>query len=128
MRNGRPGRNFQPSGKLANRRPLDLASRGSLASIWRSANLDIRFMNLIRKYYLATEDGGLAWDKHFTLTFSDEGLIFVQVIKQYEQAYKTEDICYIQPNDFSKVTVNGELLCTLVAKKLDELLPPGGPL
>lgn len=75
---------------------------------------------------MTTEDGGLAWDKHFTLAFSDEGLMFVQVVKQYEQAYKTENTYEIQPNEFSKVSVNGESLSALVAKKLDELLSPDG--
>jgi len=82
-------------------------------------------MNLIRKYYLTSEDGGLAWDKHYTLAFGGDGQMFVQVIKQYEQPYKTEDINEIQPDDFVKVKINGELLSALVVKKLDEILPPG---
>jgi hypothetical protein len=80
-------------------------------------------MNFIRQYSLASEDGGIAWDKNYKLVFTRDGQMFVQSIKQYEQIYKTPEIKEILPSDFNKISVNGEILSEIVAKKLEEILP-----
>ncbi len=81
--------------------------------------------NYIREYFLASEDGGIAWDKTYKLVFTSEGQMFVQVVKQFEQIHKTPDIDEIQPVDFAKYLVNEIPLTDLVAKKLDEVRSQG---
>ena len=80
--------------------------------------------HLIRQYPLAFEDGGLAWDQSYKLVFTLSGLMFVRAIKHYEQVHKTPDIRDFQPAEFDQIVVNGEQLGNLVAKKLQEILPP----
>ncbi len=80
-------------------------------------------MSYLRNYHLASEDGGIAWDKSYTLIFTRNGRMFVRVIKQFEQAYKTPDIDEIEPQDFPEIIVNRTTLSELVARKLDEILP-----
>lgn len=81
-------------------------------------------MNIIRQYSLASEDGGIAWDKNYKLIFTGDGQMFVRSIKQYEQIYKTPKIQDIQPADFNRNSVGGVILSELVANKLEEILPP----
>ena len=79
-------------------------------------------MNYLRKYHLASEDGP-AWDKSYSLIFTQEGTMFVRMIKDFEQPYKTPDVEEIEPVHFAKILVNGTILSELVARKLDEILP-----
>lgn len=78
----------------------------------------------LRRYYLASEDGGMASDTSYSLIFTTDGHLFVRVVKDFEQPYKTPDIREILPAAFSTTTVNGISLSELVAKKLSEILPP----
>ena len=65
----------------------------------------------------------MAWDKIYTLIFTRDGEMFVRMIKEFEQPYKTADVEEIQPQHFAKTIVNSTRLSELVAKKLDEMLP-----
>lgn len=65
----------------------------------------------------------MAWDKTYYLVFSVEGRMFVRVVKEFEQDYKTPDIHEIYPEDFSKTIINGSPLSEVVARKLQEILP-----
>ena len=80
-------------------------------------------MKAIRRFGLAaTETRGS--DTSYSLVFTDTGRMYVQVSIQYEQAYKTGAVADIQPEQFSAHAVDGVPLGELVAKKLNELLPP----
>lgn len=83
-------------------------------------------MNSIRQYSLASEDSA-AWDKTYKLVFTEEGEMFVRLIKQYEQIYKTPDIQDIQSSEFDKFIVSGKQLRELVADKLRAILLPESP-
>ena len=76
----------------------------------------------IRKYHLATEDGGIAWDKFYQLVFTKSGKMSVRVVKEFEQAFKSPDVIEVTQEQFSDFTVNGRLLADLVAAKLEEVL------
>jgi hypothetical protein len=80
--------------------------------------------NFLRQFSLASEDGGIAWDKTYRLVFTTDGRMFVRVVKDFEQPYKTPDIDEIYPPEFPKIIVNGTPLNQLVARKLQEILPP----
>ena len=80
-------------------------------------------MKTIRRYPLAsTETRGS--DTGYSLIFTDNGRLYVQMSVQYEQAYRTGEVSDIYPESFSSHSVDGVLLGEIVAKKLDELLPP----
>jgi hypothetical protein len=80
-------------------------------------------MKTIRRYpFASTETRGS--DTSYSLIFTNTGRMYVQVSVQYEQAYKTGDVSDIFPESFSDHAVGGVPLGELVAKKLDELLPP----
>lgn len=79
--------------------------------------------SFLRQFKLASEDGGIAWDKIYCLVFTTNGQMFVRVIKEYEQPYKTPDIYDIYPTEFQNTKINGILLSKLVADKLQEILP-----
>lgn len=79
-------------------------------------------MKTIRRYHLGSEETRGS-DTSFSLIFTDAGRMYVRVMLQYEQAYKTGEVTEINPPDFSSVTVGGALLSDLVARKLDEILP-----
>ena len=49
--------------------------------------------------------------------------MFVWMIKDFEQPYKTPDVEEIEPAHFAKFIVKGTTLSELVARKLDEILP-----
>ena len=78
----------------------------------------------LHTYFLASEDGGMASDTSYHLVFTTDGRMFVRVVKDFEQPYKTPDIHEIFQPTFSTTTVNGVSLTELVAKKLSEILPP----
>jgi hypothetical protein len=78
----------------------------------------------LRQFSLASEDGGIAWDKTYRLVFTTDGRMFVRVVKDFEQPYKTPDIDEIYPPEFPKTIINGTPLSQLVAHKLQEILPP----
>lgn len=79
-------------------------------------------MKTIRRYHLVSaETRGSS--TNYSLIFTDTGRMYVQASVEYEQAYKTGEICDILPESFSDYAVNGVLLGDLVARKLGELLP-----
>ena len=80
-------------------------------------------MNYLRKYFLASEDGGIAWDKSYSLVFSFDGHMRVLVIKQYEQPYKTPDVEEIDPESFDRLKIDGVSLKEIVLSKLNDILP-----
>jgi hypothetical protein len=80
-------------------------------------------MSFLRKYQLASEDGGMAWDKTYSLVFTHNAEMRVLVVKQFEQPFKTPDVDEVEPKDFSRYAVGGRSLKDLVLQKLHELLP-----
>ena len=77
----------------------------------------------MRKYYLSSEDGGIAWDKTYSLVFTFDAQMRVLIVKEFEQPYKTPDVEEVQPKDFDRHTVRGIPLREIVLNKLDEILP-----
>jgi hypothetical protein len=77
----------------------------------------------MRKYYLTSEDRGVAGDTGYALVFTDRGEMVVQVTKRHEQQYKPPDIHEIPARDFANTTVNGRPLLKIVIQKLNEILP-----
>ena len=65
----------------------------------------------------------MAWDRTYRLVFTNDGRMFVRVVKDFEQPYKTPDIHEIFPEDFAKTIIAGTALSELVARKLKEILP-----
>jgi hypothetical protein len=77
----------------------------------------------IRRYPIAsTETRGS--DTSYSLVFTDTGRMYVQKSVQYEQVYKRGHVTDIFPSSFSDHAVDGVPLGEVVAKKLEELLPP----
>jgi hypothetical protein len=80
-------------------------------------------MKPIRRFDLAsTQTAGS--DTDYSLVFTDGGIMYVQVRVEYDQPYKTGHVSDISPSAFSDHSINGVALGEIVAKKLDELLPP----
>lgn len=65
----------------------------------------------------------MAWDKSYSLVFTEDGKVFVHSVKSFEQPFKSPDVADIEP-PFTGVTINGSSLSELVARKLNEILPP----
>ena len=76
----------------------------------------------VRHFHLATVDGGMAWDQTYWLVFTKDGRMFVRVVKDFEQPYKTPNIHEIYPEEFSKIFIDGTPLSDLVARKFEEIL------
>ncbi|HUA67401.1 MAG TPA: hypothetical protein VMA13_02530 [Candidatus Saccharimonadales bacterium] len=74
---------------------------------------------MIRKYQLTSE-----WETDYTLIFDDNGKMFVNEYKDFEQPYKNPRSMDIPPENFGNFTVNGKTLKELVVKKLEQILPP----
>jgi hypothetical protein len=80
--------------------------------------------SFLRQFYLTTEDGGIGWNKTYHLVFTAGGGMFVRVVKDFEQPNKTPDIHEIYPPDFAKTVIAHTPLDHLVAKKVQDILPP----
>jgi hypothetical protein len=80
-------------------------------------------MKTIRRYHLASSETRGS-DTSYDLVFTDTGRMYVQATVQYDQTHKTGHVSDIFPESFSDHAINGVSLGGLVAKKLDELLPP----
>jgi hypothetical protein len=74
---------------------------------------------VIREYHLTSER-----EDFFTLMFDENGRMFVEIYRDYEQPHKKPISTYVQPEEFEKYTVGEISLKEVVVKKLQEILPP----
>ena len=79
--------------------------------------------DILRRYYLTSEDRGIAGDTEYALVFTARGEMVVRVTIRHEQQYKTPDIHDIAARDFASTIVNRVPLLQIVIEKLNELLP-----
>ena len=80
-------------------------------------------IDVLRRYYLTSEDRGVAGDTEYALVFTRRGEMVVRVTKHHEQQYKTPATHDIPARDFASTTVNHVPLLQIVIEKLNELLP-----
>lgn len=81
--------------------------------------------NILRRYYLISEDGGAAGDVSYALIFTTTGEMVVRVTKHHAQQYKAPEIHDVSAREFLRVTIGGKSLQELIVRKLDEILPCG---
>jgi hypothetical protein len=74
---------------------------------------------MIRKYHLTSK-----WETDYTLIFDDDGKMFVNEYKDFEQPYKKPRSTDISPENFANMKLEGQTLKELIVKKLEQILPP----
>ncbi|MGA9776753.1 MAG: hypothetical protein WBS33_00610 [Verrucomicrobiia bacterium] len=74
---------------------------------------------MIRKYHLTSER-----ESYYTLIFDDDGKMFVNEYKDFDQPYKKPRSTDIPPENFGNFKLEEGTLKELVVKKLGQILPP----
>ncbi len=79
--------------------------------------------DLLRQYYLTSDDRGAAGDIRYVLVFTKGGEMVVRMTRSHEQQYKSPEVQDIPPRDFQRISIAGKSLLQWVLQKLVEILP-----
>jgi hypothetical protein len=76
-------------------------------------------MKILRKYNLTSEG-----DDSYSLIFDDDGTMYVQAIRNFDQPFKKSRGWQIAPDEFHKCSVGGRTIKELVLETLEAVLAP----